>query len=63
MLGLLVTLIILLAIAGVLWWAITNLGLPEPVRIVAITIVAIVCLIVLLSLLPGVGLHWPPATR
>ncbi len=53
--GILITLIIVLAVIGIAWWAITQLPLPPPIRIVAVVIIAIVAIFLLLSLAPGLG--------
>lgn len=63
MLSLLISLIVLLAICAVLWWALGALALPEPVRIVAICLMVIAVLIVLFSLLPGGGVSFAPFRR
>lgn len=52
----LIALLVILAIIGILWWAVTQIPLPPPVRIAASVIVAIVAVVVLLNYLPG-GLH------
>ncbi len=55
---LLITLLVVLAIFAIIWWAITQLALPQPFRIVAVVVMAVVALIVLLQLLPGHALHF-----
>ncbi len=50
---LLITLIIVLAIIGILWWAVNAIPLPTPVRIAAVVIFALVAILVLINFLPG----------
>lgn len=49
----LISLIIILAIIGIAWWAITQIPLPPPFRIVASVVLALVAIVVLLHFLPG----------
>lgn len=53
MLNLLVTVIILGLIFWLLYWLISQLPLPPPFAVVARVILALACVLVLLSLLPG----------
>lgn len=53
MLSLLITLLIVLVIVGIVVWVIRQIPLPEPVRIVAYALIAIVLLLWLVSLLHG----------
>jgi hypothetical protein len=56
MIHLLITLLILLLVFAVAWWALTMIPLPEPVALVARVVFAIIMLIVLLTyLLPMAG--------
>jgi hypothetical protein len=55
MIPLLITLLILAGIVGVAWWAINQVPMPPPIRILVVVIMAIIVIIVLLSLLPGAG--------
>ncbi len=57
MLELLITLLVLVAIAGVVWWVLQSVPLPEPLRIVVVVIVAIIAIVLLLRFLPGGGLR------
>lgn len=50
MLTLLVYLLVFLLIASVVWWVIGQLALPQPVRMVAVVIMAIVAVIFLLEM-------------
>ena len=52
MIELLITLLVLVAIAGVVWWVLQSVPLPEPLRIVVIVIVAIIAILVLLRFVP-----------
>ncbi len=53
--SILITLLIYACVLAILWWAVTNLGLPEPFRKVAIVVVAIVAIVMLLSLTGTLG--------
>lgn len=55
MLSLLVTLLIVLLVIGLVYWAVNSIPLPQPVRVIAVVIIALVGAIYLLSLLPGTG--------
>lgn len=55
MIGMLIYVLILLAIAAVVWWGISQLGLPPPVKVVAVVVLAIFCLLALLYLLRGIA--------
>ena len=69
MIGALITLVVYLVIAGLIWWAATAIiaaiPMPEPirtvVRVIMIVIVCLICLYALLSLLPLV--HAPALGR
>lgn len=49
-------LLIALAVLAIIWWAITQMGLPQPARIVASVVLALVAIVLLLRLAPA-GLH------
>lgn len=51
----LVTLLLVLCALGVGWWAINQLSLPPPLRMVAVVIVALVAIAILLQLAPSVA--------
>lgn len=53
--SLLITLLILVAIMGIIWYVIGMIPLPEPMRIVVIILFAVIAIVILLSLIPGVG--------
>ena len=57
LINLLVTLLVLLAVAGLLFWAVNKLSaafsIPEPIRTVIIVILVVVFVLVLLSLFVG----------
>ena len=62
MIGTLVTLIVVCAIAGLAYWAVNTLGAPEPIRrivIVAIVVIAALIVIGLIAGLFGVNLGLP----
>jgi hypothetical protein len=51
--SLLITLLAYLAVIGILWWAITQIPLPQPFRIIAVVVIAVVSIFLLLSLVQG----------
>lgn len=51
--GILVTLLVYLVILSIIWWVITQLPLPMPMRLVANVIVAIMAIFLLLDLVGG----------
>ena len=53
MLELLVSLLVFLVIASVVWWAVGMLPLPAPIRPIVLVILVVVFLIVMLGYLPG----------
>ena len=53
MLQLLISLLVFLVIASVVWWAVGMLPLPSPVRPIVLVILVIVFLIAMLNYLPG----------
>ena len=53
MIQLLVSLLIFLVIASVVWWAVGMLPLPAPVRPIVLVILVIIFLIMMLGMLPG----------
>lgn len=58
MVSLLVTLLVLALIVGIAWWALQQIPLPQPARIIINVGIAIVAIIILASLLTG-GLSIP----
>jgi heme A synthase len=62
MIGTLVTLVVICAIAALAYWAVNTLGTPEPIRrivIVAIVVIAALIVIGLIAGLFGVNLGLP----
>ena len=55
MISLLITVLIILAVIGIGWWAINQLSLPPPIRMVAVVVIAVVAIVLLLRLMPGGG--------
>lgn len=53
MISLLINLIILVIIAGLIYWIVTLLPIPQPFKNVAIVLVLLIFLVVLLSWLTG----------
>ena len=50
---LLISLLIFLVIASVVWWAVGTLPLPAPIRPIVLVVLVIIFLIVMLGYLPG----------
>lgn len=53
--SILITVLIYLAVLAVIWWVVSTLPLPPPFDIVARVIFAILAIVMLLSLVGGVG--------
>lgn len=53
---LLISLLVVLLIIGLAYWAVNAIPLPQPVRVAAIVVIAIIAIIFLLSYVPGVHL-------
>ena len=53
----LIPLIILLAVVAIAWWAINQMALPQPMRIIAVVVIAIVAIVILLEYVPHAGLR------
>jgi len=53
MLGLLISVLIFLVIASVIWWAVGMLPLPSPVRPIVLVVLVLIFLVFLLGMLPG----------
>ena len=51
--NLLISLLVFLVIASVVWWAVGMLPLPAPVRPIVLVILVIIFLIAMLGYLPG----------
>ena len=49
---LLVSLIVVLTICAIVWWVVTQLPLPPPMRMVAAVIVGLVAIVMLLRFVP-----------
>ncbi len=63
MLGLLIDLLITLLIVGVIWWAITQIPMPPPVRIAVVVVFALIVVLILLRFLPAGLYSGPPLLR
>ena len=50
---LLISLLIFLVIASVVWWAVGMLPLPNPIRPIVLVILVIIFLVYMLGFLPG----------
>lgn len=53
MVSLLISLLVICAVLGILYWVFTQLSLPPPIRMVVAVIFAIVAIILLLRFIPG----------
>ena len=53
MLELLISLLVFLVIASVVWWAVGMLPLPSPVRPIVLVVLVLIFLVYLLGMLPG----------
>ena len=53
MLQILISVLVFLIIASVVWWAVGVLPLPGPIRPIVLVILVVVFLIVILGYLPG----------
>ena len=53
MLQLLISLLVFLVIASVVWWAVGMLPLPAPIRPIVLVILVVIFLIMMLGMLPG----------
>lgn len=51
---LLIYLLVIFAILGIAWWALSQIPLPQPFRIIAVVVMALIAIVVLLKILPGV---------
>ena len=51
--GLLISLLVFLVIASVVWWAVGMLPLPGPIRPIILVVLVIIFLVMLLGMLPG----------
>lgn len=52
----LISLIVVLAIIGIAWWAITQIPMPPPIRIVAVVVIALVAIVFLMQFIGGAHL-------
>ena len=70
MIGALISVVIYLIIAGLIYWAVTTIlavvPLPEPIRtvvnvimIVILVLIVVYALLGLIGMVPGVGIHGP----
>ena len=55
MITLLIYLLIFCAICYLVWWAMNSMAVPQPVRVVAVVIMAIIGIVFLLQFLPAGG--------
>lgn len=52
---LLITLIILGAVCWIAWWAISQVPMPQPIRVAVTVVFALIVIVVLLNLAGGLG--------
>jgi hypothetical protein len=57
--GILFSLLIAVIIMGLVWWIIGFLPLPEPMKQIVTVVLAVICLLYLLSLLFGYATPFP----
>lgn len=53
MISLLITLIIVCLVLYVAWWALNQIPMPQPVKVVVVVIFALIAIVVLLNFIPG----------
>ena len=53
MLQLLISVLVFLVIASVVWWAVGMLPLPAPIRPIVLVVIVLIFLVYLLGYLPG----------
>lgn len=53
--SLLITLLVFCLIAAIAWWAIGQLSLPPPIRMVVIVVLAIIAILFLVNMLGGLA--------
>ena len=51
--GTLITLLVIVLVAGILWWAVTMIPLPDPAATIVRVVFAVILALVLLSMLFG----------
>jgi hypothetical protein len=56
MFALLLGLLFFVVVAGLFWWVIQQVPLPQPMRVVVTVIFVLICLLILLNYLPTAGL-------
>lgn len=67
MIGVLISVVVYLVIAGLIWWAVSAIlaviPLPEPIKtvinVIMIVILVLICIYALLSLLPALHISGP----
>ena len=57
--GFLFSILVLVIIMGLVWWVIGMLPLPEPMKQIVTVVLAVICLLYLLSLLFGMAQPFP----
>lgn len=56
--SLIIYLLVICLILGIAWWALSQLTLPPPVRMIVVVVIALVAIVFLLQLVGGVpSLH------
>lgn len=54
----LISLLIFAIIMGLIWYLLSLLPLPEPFRLIVTVIFVVICILFLLSYLPGTPMHY-----
>lgn len=57
---LVITLLVILGVFAVVWWAVERMGVPEPIKTIVLAILALIGLVVIYnSFVGGTGVHLP----
>lgn len=56
MISLLIGLVVFALIAYLLWWLLSLIPLPQPIRVIVTVLFVLICIVMLLGYLPG-GMH------
>jgi len=56
MINMLLTLLVLCLVLYIIWWALQQISLPDPINKVVLVIFVIIVIVVLLRFIPGVNL-------
>lgn len=56
--SLLISLIVLAVVIWLVWFILSRIPIPEPIRTVVYVVVGLICLLWVLQYLPGAGIHF-----